>query len=53
LAENDPRLIAEMVRLAPVYFAAHLLRCPKRKLPWRDQQPVRRDRRKLDAILVS
>jgi uncharacterized protein (DUF433 family) len=53
LIEGYPRLTAEMIRLAPVYAAAYPLRGPKRKLPWRDQQPVRRRRRKLDAIAVS
>ena len=33
--------------MAPVYSAAYLLRDPRRKQPWRDQQPVRRARRKL------
>ena len=42
-----------MIRLAPVYSAAYLLRDPRRKQPWRDQQPVRRARRKLDTIAVS
>jgi hypothetical protein len=42
-----------MIRLAPVYAAAYPLRGPKRKLPWHDQQPSRRGRRKLDAIAVS
>jgi hypothetical protein len=51
--ESYPRLTAEMIRLAPVYAAAYPLRGPKRKLPWRDRQPVRRGRRKLDAIAVS
>ena len=53
LIESYPRLSAEMVRLAPVYAAAYPLRGPKRKLPWRDQQPVRRGRRRLDTIAVS
>jgi uncharacterized protein (DUF433 family) len=53
LIESYPRLTAEMIRLAPVYAAAYPLRGPKRKQPWRDQQPVRRDRRKLDTIAVS
>ena len=52
LIEGYPRLTAEMIRLAPVYAAAYPLRGPKRKLPWRDQQPVRRGRRKLDAIAM-
>ena len=45
LIEGYPRLTAEMIRLAPVYAAAYPLRGPPRKLPWRDQQPVRRGRR--------
>jgi uncharacterized protein (DUF433 family) len=53
LIEGYPRLTAEMIRLAPVYAAAYPLRGPRRKQPWRDQQPVRRGRRKLDAIAVS
>lgn len=53
LIESYPRVTAEMIRLAPVYAAAYPLRGPKRKLPWRDQQPLRRGRRKLDAIAVS
>jgi uncharacterized protein (DUF433 family) len=53
LIEGYPRLTAEMIRLAPVYAAAYPLRGPRRKQPWRDQQPVRRVRRKLDAIAVS
>jgi uncharacterized protein (DUF433 family) len=53
LIESYPRLTAEMIRLAPVYAVAYPLRGPKRKLPWRDQHPVRRGRRKLDAIAVS
>jgi uncharacterized protein (DUF433 family) len=53
LIESYPRLTAEMIRLAPVFAAAYPLRGPKRKQPWRAQQPVRRGRRKLDAIAVS
>lgn len=53
LIEGYPRLTAEMIRLAPVYAAACPLCGPRRKQPWRDRQPVRRDRRKLDAIAVS
>ena len=49
LIEGYPRLTAEMIRLAPVYAAAY----PLRKQPWRDHQPVRRGRRKLDTIAVS
>src|SRR3981081_134095 len=47
--EGYPRLTAEMIRLAPVYAAAYPLRGPRRKQPWRDQQPVRRGRRRLHA----
>jgi uncharacterized protein (DUF433 family) len=52
LIDSYPRLTAEMIRLAPVYANAYPLRGPRRKLPWRDQQPVRRGRRKLDTIAV-
>jgi uncharacterized protein (DUF433 family) len=53
LIEGYPRLTAEMIQLAPVYAAAYPLRGPRRKQPWRDQQPVRRGRRKLDTVAVS
>jgi uncharacterized protein (DUF433 family) len=53
LIESYPRLTAEMVRLAPIYTAAYPLRGRPRRQPWRDQQPVRRGRRRLDAITVS
>jgi len=53
LIEGYPRLTAEMIRLAPIYASAYPLRGPRRKLPWHDQQPVRRGRRRLDAIAVS
>ena len=53
LIESYPRLTAEMIRLAPVYATAYPLRGPRRKQPWRDQQPVRRGRRRLDTIAVS
>jgi uncharacterized protein (DUF433 family) len=53
LVESYPRLTAEMIRLAPLYAAAYPLRGPRRKLPWRDQHPARRGRRKLDTIAVS
>jgi hypothetical protein len=39
--------------LAPVYAAAYPLRGRPRKQPWRDQQPVRRRRRRLDTIAMS
>jgi uncharacterized protein (DUF433 family) len=48
LIEGYPRLTAVMIRLAPAYAAAY----PLRKLPWRDQPPVRRRRRRLDTIAV-
>jgi uncharacterized protein (DUF433 family) len=53
LIEGYPRLTAEMIRLAPVYAAAHPLRGRPRQQPWRDQQPLRLSRRKLDTIAVS
>jgi uncharacterized protein (DUF433 family) len=53
LIDGYPRLTAEMIRLAPVYAAAYPLRGPPRKPPRRDQQPVLRGRRKLDAIAGS
>jgi uncharacterized protein (DUF433 family) len=53
LIESYPRLTAEMIRLAPVYAAAYPLRGRPRRQPWRDQQPVRRSRRKLDTVTVS
>ena len=53
LIESYPRLTAEMIRLAPVYAAAYPLRGRPRRQPWRDQEPVRRGRRKLDTIAVS
>jgi uncharacterized protein (DUF433 family) len=53
LIEGYPRLTAEMIRLAPVYAAAYPLRGRPRKQPWRDQNPVRQARRKLDTVAVS
>jgi uncharacterized protein (DUF433 family) len=53
LRESYPRLTAEMIRLAPIYAAAYPLRGRPRRQPWRDQQPMRRGRRKLDTIAVS
>jgi uncharacterized protein (DUF433 family) len=53
LIDSYPRLTAEMIRLAPVYAAAYPLRGRPRRQPWRDQQPVRRDRRRLATIAVS
>src|ERR1700674_1368705 len=50
LIDSYPRLTAEMIRLAPVYAAAYPLRGRPRRQPWRDQQPVRRGRRRLDTI---
>ena len=53
LHASYPRLTAEMIRLAPVYAAAYPRRGRTRQQPWRDNQPVRRARRKLDTIAVS
>ena len=53
LIAGYPRLTAEMIRLAPVYAAAYPLRGRPRKQPWRDHQPVRQARRKLDTVAVS
>jgi uncharacterized protein (DUF433 family) len=53
LLESYPRLSAEMIRLAPVYAAAYPLRGRPRNQPWRDLKPVRRARRRRDAIAVS
>jgi uncharacterized protein (DUF433 family) len=47
LLDSYPRLTAEMIRLAPLYASAYPLRGPNRRLPWHDQQPVHRARRKL------
>jgi uncharacterized protein (DUF433 family) len=52
LLESYPRLTAEMILLAPVYAAAYPLRGRPRKQPWHDGRPVRRARRKLDAIAM-
>jgi len=52
LLASYPRLTAEMIRLAPVYAAAYPLRGRPRRQPWRDRQPVRRARRRLDTIAV-
>ena len=53
LIEGYPHLTAEMIRLAPIYAAAYPLRGRPRRQPWRDQQPVRRGRRRLGSIAVS
>jgi uncharacterized protein (DUF433 family) len=53
LIETYPRLTAEMIRLAPVYAAAYPLHGRQRRHPWRDQQPVRCSRQRLDTIAVS
>ncbi len=53
LTDSYPRLTADMIRLAPVYAAAYPLRGRPRRQPWRDQQPVRRGRRRLADIAVS
>ncbi len=53
LRDSYPRLMPEMIRLAPVYAAAYPLRGRPRKQPWRDHQPVRRSRRRLADITAS
>jgi len=53
LIEGYPRLTAEMIRLAPVYAAAYPLRGRPRQQPWRDQQPLRLSRRKVDTTAMS
>jgi uncharacterized protein (DUF433 family) len=53
LIESYPRLNDETIRLAPIYAAAYPPRGRPRRQPRRDQQPVRRGRRKLDTIAVS
>ena len=50
LVKGYPKLTAEMIRLAPIYAAAYPLRRRPPKQPWRDQQPVRRTRRRLNTI---
>jgi uncharacterized protein (DUF433 family) len=52
LLASYPRLTAEMIRLAPVYAAAYPQRGRPRQQPWRDHQPVRRARRRLNTIAV-
>jgi uncharacterized protein (DUF433 family) len=53
LIAGYPRITAEMIRLASVYAAAYPLRGRPRNQPWRDQKPVQRSRRRVDAIAVS
>jgi uncharacterized protein (DUF433 family) len=53
LLEAYPRLMAEMVQLAPIYVAAYPLRGRPRAQPWHDQPPVQRTRRKLATIAVG
>jgi uncharacterized protein (DUF433 family) len=50
LLEGYPRLTAEMIRLAPIYAAAHPLRERSCMQPWHDRRPVRQTRRKLATI---
>jgi uncharacterized protein (DUF433 family) len=52
LLESYPRLTAEMIRLVPVYAAAHPLRGRPRNQPSRDQKTVHRARRRVDTILL-
>ncbi|HVH81464.1 MAG TPA: DUF433 domain-containing protein [Stellaceae bacterium] len=40
LKEGYPRLTEDMIRLAPVYAAAHPARGRPRKQPWHDRQPI-------------
>jgi uncharacterized protein (DUF433 family) len=53
LLEGYPRLIADMIRLAPVYAAAYPLRGRPRKQPWHDRPPVRRARTPLATVAAS
>jgi uncharacterized protein (DUF433 family) len=53
LLGSYPRLTVEMIRLAPVYAAAYPRHGRPRQQPWRDGQPVRHARRRLDTIAVS
>lgn len=50
ILESYPRLMAEMLRLAPVYAAAYPLRGRPRKQPWHDRPPVSTARIKLGTI---
>jgi uncharacterized protein (DUF433 family) len=52
LLESYPRLTDAMIAMAPVYAAAYPLRGRPRKQPWHDGRPVRRARRRIDAIGV-
>src|SRR6516225_7716153 len=47
LIKSYPRLTAEMIRLAPLCAATYPLRGSEHRMPWRDQQPVHRARRRL------
>ena len=40
LREDYPRVAEEMIRLAPIYAAAHPLRGRPRKQPWHDRPPI-------------
>lgn len=40
LREDYPRITEEMIRLAPIYAAAHPLRGRPRKQPWHDRSPI-------------
>ena len=40
LREDYPRVTEEMIRLAPIYAAAHPLRGRPRKQPWHYQKPI-------------
>jgi uncharacterized protein (DUF433 family) len=40
LREDYPRVSEEMIRLSPIYAAAHPLRGRPRKQPWHDRPPI-------------
>ena len=47
ILQGDPRLTAQMVRLAPVFAQAYPIRGRPRSQPWRDRSPVQRTRERL------
>ncbi len=51
ILKANPRLAAEMVRLAPVF--AHLMRGRPRSQPWRDPPPVQRTREPLSEVVPA
>jgi uncharacterized protein (DUF433 family) len=48
--EGYPRLTVEMIRLAPVYAAAHPIEDRSRKQPWQARPPISVTREKLPVI---